>query len=1048
MLNKITSNGDIPEQGQIVTIRQRRWVVVDIIQSQLVDDPLRKIDGSNNLILLESIEDDSLGERLEVIWELEPGSKVEEKLGLPEVQSFDDPNRLEAFLNAVRWGAISSTNMRNLQAPFRSGIEIEDYQLDPLVRAIQMPRANLLIADDVGLGKTIEAGLVIQELVVRNRARNVLIVCPAGLQIHWRDQMRDKFGLDFRIVDSELMKELRRSRGIHTNPWTHFPRLITSIDFIKRDRPMRLFKEVVPSDTQYPRTFDILVVDEAHNVAPASGGNYAVDSQRTQAIRTIAPHYEHRLFLTATPHNGYLESFTALLEILDNQRFARDIRPNPKQLETIMVRRLKTELKNAWGEARYPKRVLDVIEVDYSESEKEIHSWLREYTLLRRENAKTKGEVFAAEFVLKLLKKRLFSSPAAFQSTLAKHTKTLKGLREEDTRSFKKNTVFGILRRQISKAEEDYADDNNYEEATSDAVGSASQVFDSLGSRERKLLEEMSAWAEKSSFTADSKANALMDWIRGNLLNSDGSWNDERAIIFTEYRTTQDWLQLLLAAEGFTKDDRVMVLYGGMDIDQREAIKAAFQAHPDTSPVRILLATDAASEGIDLQNYCHRLIHYEIPWNPNRMEQRNGRIDRHGQKYQPLIYHFVSKGYQKQTEARAVEAKDLEGDLEFLVRAAQKVEQIREDIGKVGPVIAQQVEEAMLGKRQTLDTQMAEDDARAMRKMLKFEQDLRQQIEKHHAQLLETRQELRLSPENVKQVVDIALELSNQPPLVSTEENGAYALPALRGSWATSVEGLAHPHTGDIRPIVFDHGQAKGRDDVVLAHLNHRMVSMALRLLRAEIWAPDGRKGLSRVTARIVPDYALDSPAVVAHARLVVIGGDSHRLHEEIITAGGVIREGRFRRMNVGQTQNALDAGTDQSVSAKTQEQLLELWPKIEGSLLQSLEARMDDRLNGMQRLLEERQDKEIQDITSILTELKRSIENEFDEISKPRQLELFNDNELDQLSQNMDALHRRIQQIPQEIEEETRVIEARYADPKPRMFPVAVTFLVPERYA
>jgi SNF2 family DNA or RNA helicase len=286
----------IPEEGQIVTVRQRRWVVVEIKQSQLVDDPLRKSNGRNNLVFLESIEDDSLGEHLEVIWELEPGSKVEEKLSLPEVQNFDNPNRLEAFLNAVRWGAISSINMRNLQSPFRSGIEIEDYQLDPLIRAIQMPRANLLIADDVGLGKTIEAGLVIQELVVRNRARNVLVVCPAGLQIHWKDQMRDKFGLDFRIVDSDLMKELRRSRGIHTNPRTHFPRLITSIDFIKRDRPMRLFKEIVPTETQYPRAFDILVVDEAHNVAPASGGNYAVDSQRTQAIRTIAPHFEHRLF--------------------------------------------------------------------------------------------------------------------------------------------------------------------------------------------------------------------------------------------------------------------------------------------------------------------------------------------------------------------------------------------------------------------------------------------------------------------------------------------------------------------------------------------------------------------------------------------------------------------------------------------------------------------------------------------------------------------------------------------------------------------------------
>ena len=340
----------VPEQGQIVTVRQRRYVVTDVQKSTLPPDPLAvSWDGDQHLVSLNSIEDDALGETIQVIWEIEPGAHVDERIGLPEPTGFDPPERLDAFLNAVRWGAVSSADMRALQAPFRSGIEIEDYQLDPLVRAIQMPRANLLIADDVGLGKTIEAGLVIQELIVRNRARTVLVVCPAGLQIHWRDQMRDKFGLEFRIVDSSLMKDLRRSRGIHVNPWTHFPRLITSIDFIKRDRPLRLFREVLPTETTYPRRFDILVVDEAHNVAPAAGGRFAIDSQRTQTIRTIAPHFEHKLFLTATPHNGYLESFTALLELLDNQRFARSVHPDSRQLETVMVRRLKSEPAAALG---------------------------------------------------------------------------------------------------------------------------------------------------------------------------------------------------------------------------------------------------------------------------------------------------------------------------------------------------------------------------------------------------------------------------------------------------------------------------------------------------------------------------------------------------------------------------------------------------------------------------------------------------------------------------------------------------------------------------
>ena len=180
------------------------------------------------------------------IWEIEPGATVIEKVALPRPTGFDAPDRLDAFLDAVRWGAASTADVRNIQSPFRSGIDIEDYQLDPVVRAIQMPRVNLLIADDVGLGKTIESGLVALELIIRHRARRVLVVCPASLQVQWRDQMRDKFGLDFRIVDSELMRDLRRRRGIHVNPWSHFPRLITSLDFLKRERPLRLFRETLP----------------------------------------------------------------------------------------------------------------------------------------------------------------------------------------------------------------------------------------------------------------------------------------------------------------------------------------------------------------------------------------------------------------------------------------------------------------------------------------------------------------------------------------------------------------------------------------------------------------------------------------------------------------------------------------------------------------------------------------------------------------------------------------------------------------------------------
>src|SRR6516165_9596787 len=163
----------------------------------------------------------------------------------------------------------------------------------------------------------------------------------------------------------------------------------------------------------------------------------------------------------------------------------------------------------------------------------------------------------------------------------------------------------------------------------------------------------------------------------------------------------------ILASEGLTGGDRLMTMYGGMDSQDRERIKAAFQTDPAQSPVRILLATDAASEGIDLQNHCSRMVHYEIPWNPNRLEQRNGRIDRHGQKgflgpdgeRLVFVYHFVCQGYQARQRATVTSRpSDLEADLEFLMRVAQKVETIREDLGSYGTVLADDVEVAMLGR--------------------------------------------------------------------------------------------------------------------------------------------------------------------------------------------------------------------------------------------------------------------------------------------------------------------------------------------------------------
>lgn len=1044
----------IPEQGQIVTVRQRRWTVTDVLASAITPSPLDAtvLNAAAHLVTLSSVEDDALGETLQVIWQVEPGAQVVEKIGLPEFGAFDAPPRFAAFLHAVEWGAISSVDQRILQAPFRSGIEIEDYQLDPLVRAVQMPRVNLLIADDVGLGKTIEAGLVVQELIVRHRACTVLVVCPSALQVQWRDQMRDKFGLEFRIVDAQLLHDLRRSRGIHANPWIHFPRLITSIDFIKRDRPLRLLREVLPAEgaVKYPRPFDILVVDEAHNIAPTGRGKYATDSQRTRALRTLAPHFEHKLFISATPHNGYPESFTALLELLDDQRFARGVEPDRAQLGAVMVRRMKSELTREFdGKPRFPERQIAPLVVDYADEEKNAHAWLKEYSRSRQERTQDDVDRYAAEFVLKLLKKRLFSSPAAFRRTLEQHWSSLNA--HKANRALPKPTR-SVLQQSFDHIDEELADDDEYEISLDDAALTGTRLLTELTPQERALLQKLRQWAERSTARADSKARTLLDWLH-TTIKPNGAWSSERVIIFTEYRATQNWLYELLVAEGLAGDERTLMLYGGMETEKREHIKAAFQAHPSESRVRILLATDAASEGIDLQNHCHRLVHYEIPWNPNRMEQRNGRLDRHGQRDNVEVFHFVSRCYER-TAIEEYAASELEADLEFLMRAVEKVEQIRTDLGKVGPVIAQQVEERMLGKRMRLDVSRAERENESVKRMLKFDRDVKRQIAQQMQQLQDTKRDLQLTPENIQVVVQTALQLTEQPALQPTTLTGAdgrtiaaFHLPALTGSWRACLEGLAHPHSGNIRPIVFDHDAARGRDDVVLAHLNHRLVQMSLRLLRAEVWSPQSRRGLHRVTARVIPNHILNTPAVIVHARLVLIGGDSYRLQEDVIYAGGTLRDRRLQRAGVTQVRDWLDAATNVEPGIELKQRLIDFAPTIAPSLLAALEARAKERTESLQKQLEARREQEVSNITLVMNELKRAIENELDEPTV-KQLELPTLEERDQRRADLDALRHRLAQIPLELENEVKALTARYANVQARLFPVAVTFLVPASMA
>ncbi|MEV7776680.1 DISARM system SNF2-like helicase DrmD [Kitasatospora sp. NPDC088351] len=1064
----------VPTVGQLVTVRNRSWVATAVERSSItVEQPGSPLLAeAQHLVSLVSVDGDAGNEELRVLWELEPGATAREQHTLPSPEAgFDDPAKLDAFLDAVRWGSVATADKTLLQAPFRSGVKPEDYQLDPVVRALQMPRTNLLIADDVGLGKTIEAGLVMQELMLRHRARTMLIVCPASLTLQWRDEMRDKFGLPFKIVDAELLKELRRSRSLYANPWTHYPRLIVSIDWLKRDRPLALLRSILPSVPQYPRTFDLLVVDEVHTCAPSGSGKYAVDSQRTNAIKTLAPHTEHRLFLSATPHNGYLESFTALLALLDSHRFARTLEPSEEAKAQVMVRRLKRDLPPMWdGRPRFPERDLDhPLEVAYDAATRDAYAKLDLYAQSRREAIS--GQLMlegmapsrAADFVVTLLKRRFLSSPKAFANTVEAHLGTMLARARQDTAERDDDhssytALEKVLAKMIEQLEETAEDDTAFEAAARSALATARKFSPPLSATEKALLEGLRDWGLTNSDKADSKFTAFLGWLRG-IVQHDGAdgvagrWDGERVIVFTEYRDTQRWLHERLISAG-VPSEAIAQLYGGQDLDERERVKNVFQDDLDVDPVRILLATDSASEGINLQNHCHRVLHWEIPWNPNRLEQRNGRVDRHGQTADKVeIVHFVPQGWDRQREEdTGFTEGTLEDAMAFLGVAVRKVEQIRTDLGSAGEVIASQVEQKMLGKRSSWQTTDREIQRRAGKAVLKIERNLAHDLQQAQDQLTRSRTELNLNAQTIERVVRTALRLAHNKDLIDVPSPKGvnarcFKLPELKAGWAQARnDGLRHPVSGKERPVTFEQDYA-GRTDVVLLHLNHRLVDLCLRLLRAELWS-QGEYGahLSRVTARVVPGDLLRSPAVIAHGRVVLTGNRGVRLHEQIALAGGLIEHGKLAvEKNPDVLERWLAAASQDAPPAEVLERLTGLWGALETPLRKALAAESNKIARKQGKVLEKRCEEDVKAMQTVLTELERNIRESLDENPQWRQGSLLTlEPEREQLTKDHAELNARLTAIPGQRESEAAALRHRYADPVARRFPAAVTFLVP----
>ena len=298
-------------------------------------------------------DDDAQGQSLQVFWNYELDRRILAEEGWTALaeRGFDDPRRFAAFLHTLRWHCVTATDANLFQAPFRAGIRIDAYQMEPLREALRLPRVNLFIADDPGLGKTIEAGLIARELLLRRKAKTIVVAAPPSVLEQWKGELEDRFGLVFEILDRAYLARMRRERGFGVNPWLTHSRFLVSHNLLSDPvyaDPLRAWLGAMLPGS-------LLILDEAHHAAPASGGRYGIETRFTRAVRDLAGRFEHRLFLSPTPHNGHSNSFSTLLELLDPYRFTRGVRVRGrKALEDVMVRRLKEDIRVTQG--GFPRR--------------------------------------------------------------------------------------------------------------------------------------------------------------------------------------------------------------------------------------------------------------------------------------------------------------------------------------------------------------------------------------------------------------------------------------------------------------------------------------------------------------------------------------------------------------------------------------------------------------------------------------------------------------------------------------------------------------------
>ncbi|GAA0459652.1 SNF2-related protein (plasmid) [Halococcus dombrowskii] len=517
-------------------------------------------------------------------------------------------------------------------------VRLEPYQLACVNWVMQKLRQRALIADDVGLGKTIEAGLILKELTARNRADRVLFVVPAHLQKKWIRDMDRFFDISLTPGDRQWVEGERRRLGEETNIWNQdHQQMVTSMAFLRQEE----FRDDL--DDAF---WDVVVVDEAHKAAKRGES----PSKTSKMLERVADNSDSLLLLSATPHDGKGEAFRSLVEYIDPFLVAEDQDLSKEAVDRVMMRRGKQTLYDDDGDRIFPNRDVGTIPVEMTPAEDKFYQAVTEYVKHVYNRSEQLNEP-AVGFAMALMQKRLVSSIGAIKATLSRRLANLVNEQSTSTNLSEETSAY---------LEGEDLDEDGKQQAEEELAGLTITESDAQLEEEIERLRDLVSLAE--GIPVDSKAQKVRRYIQ-QLLEEQPN---EKVLLFTEYRDTLDYILDLVKDEPWA--DEILVIHGGVDKEDRARIEDEFN-HGQS---RLLFATDAASEGIDLQHSCHIMVNYELPWNPNRLEQRIGRLHRYGQDQEVKVWNFSFEGTR-------------EGEIFEMLQ--DKVENIRGKLGNTADVL-------------------------------------------------------------------------------------------------------------------------------------------------------------------------------------------------------------------------------------------------------------------------------------------------------------------------------------------------------------------------